>query len=137
MATAKNAKSTKSKSIPQDNSQLAALAHLSFLTVMIIGPFSIAIPLIIWLLERNKPDKSLLVEFHAKQAFFFQLAVYIITAALGIVVGILSIIVIGLLLIPFLILFPLACVIYGIYGGVKVWNGEEFRYVYVADFVEA
>ncbi len=136
MPTQKSVKTTKSKPVPQDNPQLAALAHLSFLTVLVIGPFSMAIPLIIWLLERHKPDKSPLVEFHAKQSFFYQLAIYLITAGLGIVVGILSIIIIGLLLIPLLILFPLVGLVYGVYGGVKVWNGNEFRYILVADFIE-
>ena len=134
MTTAQSTKSTKSKALPQDNPQLAALAHFSI--IPILGPFSPAIPLLIWLLERNKPDKSELVEFHAKQAFFFQLAVYVITAALGLIVTILSIIVIGLLFIPFLILFPIVAIIYGIYGGVKVWTGQDFRYIFIADFIE-
>lgn len=130
-------KKTPAKAPAQDNAQLAALAHLSILTVVLLGPFCMAIPLIIWLIERNKEDKLESVEFHAKQAFFFQLAALIVTAAIGIVAGILSIIIIGLLLLPIVILFPLAAVIYGVYGGIKVWNGEDFRYIYVADFIEA
>ena len=143
MAPEKAVKTTKPKPKPKakpkakDNPQLASLAHLSILTVLFMGPLCMAIPLIIWLLERNKPDKSPYVEFQAKQAFFFQVAVFLITTALGIVAGILSIILIGLLLIPVLILAPLAGVAYGVYAGVKVWNGEEFRYIYLADFLDA
>ena len=44
---------------------------------------------------------------------------------------------VGFILIPFLFLLSLAAVVYGIYGGIKVWNGETFRYMYVADFIEA
>lgn len=95
------------------------------------------IPLIIWLLERNKSNKSTQVEFHAKQAFFYQLAVYLIGAVLGIFIGLLSIILIGLLFIPVLILFGMAALIYGAYGGIRVGQGEDFRYIYVADFIEA
>ncbi len=123
--------------LKDNNTQLAGLAHFSFLAILILGPFSMAIPLIIWLLERNKEDKSTYVEFQAKQAFFFQLAVYLATAVLGIVVGVLSIILIGLLFIPFLILVPIAGVVYGVYAGIQVWNGKDFRYMYVADFIDA
>lgn len=137
MVVEKKPEKTKSQPQPTNNTQLASLAHLSFLTVLIIGPFSIVIPLIIWLLERNKPEKSSFVEFQAKQAFFYQLAVYLITAVLGILVGILSIIIIGLLFVPLLIIFPIVAVIYGVYAGIQVWNGTEFRYIYVADFIEA
>ncbi|MFH1940794.1 MAG: DUF4870 domain-containing protein [bacterium] len=136
MATAKTVKSKKQEP-PQDNFLLASFAHFSILTVLLLGPFSIVIPLIIWLMERNKPDKSSFVEFQAKQAFFFQLILYLATFALGVVVAILSIILIGILLIPFLLLFPLAGVVYGIIGGVRVSQGENFRYFWVADFIEA
>lgn len=137
MVAEKKLEQTKSQPQPKNNTQLASLAHLSFLTVLIIGPFSIVIPLIIWLLERNKPEKSSFVEFQAKQAFFYQLAIYLITAILGALVGILSIIIIGLLFIPLLILFPIVAVIYGVYAGIQVWSGIEFRYIYLADFIEA
>ena len=121
----------------RDTNLLASLAHFSILTVLILGPFSMAVPLILWLTERNRPDKSSHVEFHAKQAFFFQAAAYIVSAVLGVCMVILSIILIGLLLIPVLILFGLAVVVYGVYGGVQVNQGREFRYLFVADFIEA
>lgn len=119
------------------NSLLPVLAHLSILTVLLIGPFSMVIPLLIWLLERNKSPKSDFLEFQAKQAFFYQVAIYFICAILGILIGLLSIILVGLLFIPILIVFAVAAVVYGVYGGIRVLNGEDFRYVYVADFVEA
>ena len=137
MTPEKSKKPVKPKPSTKENTQLAALAHLSILTLLLLGPLSMIIPLIIWLLERNKPDKSASLEFQAKQAFFYQLAAYLITAILGIIVGVLSIILIGLLFIPVLILFPVAALIYGIYAGVKVWQGEDFRYIYLADFLDA
>ena len=121
----------------RDTKLLASLAHFSILTVFIIGPFSLAVPLILWLTERNRSDKSSDVEYHAKQAFFYQAAAYVASAVLGILIGILSIILIGLLLIPVLILFGLAVVVYGVYGGIQVNQGREFRYMCVADFIDA
>ena len=121
----------------RDTNLLASLAHFSILTVLILGPFSIAVPLILWLTERNRTDKSSLVEYHAKQAFFFQVAAYVVSAVLGICMVILSIILIGLLLIPVLVIFGLAVIVYGVYGGIQVNQGKEFRYMFVADFIEA
>jgi len=116
---------------------ISTLAHVSFVTFVLIGPFSIAIPLIIWLLERNRPKPMVSIEFHARQAFFYQLAVYLIAAVLGGIAALMVIILIGLLLIPFIILAFLAAVGYAVYGGVQVWNGRRFRYRYLTNFIES
>jgi len=131
-----NTQKPKTTTPAKDDNTLAALSHFSIITALIIGPFCMAIPLIIWLLENNKPKGSKNLIFEAKQAFFYQLAVFLITAAFGIVVGILSIILVGLLLIPVLVILPLAGIAYGVYGGIKVSQGESFRYKYVTDFIE-
>lgn len=137
MVTQKTSVLKKSNSSSRDPTLLAALSHFSILAVLLIGPFSMVIPLLIWLSERNRTEPSLFIEFHAKQAFFYQVAVYLISAILGILSLVLSIIFIGFLLIPVLILFALAAIIYGIYGGMRISQGEDFRYIYVADFIEA
>jgi len=137
MATQKTTTPEKAKSPLRDTTLPAALSHLSIITVVIIGPFSLVIPLLIWLSERNRPNRSPRIEFQAKQAFFYQVAVYVICAALGVIIGLLSIIVVGLLFIPVLILFAVAAVFYGVYAGIRVWMGEDFRYIYIADFIEA
>jgi len=95
------------------------------------------VPLLIWLLERNKTDRSKVIEFQAKQAFFYQIAVYLVCLVLGILTGILSIILIGFLLIPVLVIFGIAAIVYGTYAGVKVYHGEDFRYIFVTDFIES
>jgi len=115
---------------------LSAIAHASILAFFIMGPLTVIIPLIIWLSERNRAERSESIEFHARQAFFFQSFVYLAAITAGIVVFILTFIFVGLLLIPFLILFVLGAVGYGVYGGLQVWQGREFRYRYVTDFIE-
>jgi uncharacterized Tic20 family protein len=119
-----------------DPALLSAIAHASSLAFFLMGPLTVIIPLIIWLSERNRPERSELVEFHARQAFFFQSFIYLVGIAAGIVVFILTFIFVGLLLIPFLILFMLGAIGYGVYGGLQVWQGREFRYKYVTDFIE-
>ena len=131
------AKTGKNQTGSRDVHLLAGLSHLSILTVIILGPFSMVIPLMIWLLERNKTERSTYIEFQAKQAFFYQVALYLMAATLFVVIILLSIIVIGLFFIPLLILFGIAALVYGFYAGIKVMQGEDFRYIYIADFIEA
>jgi uncharacterized Tic20 family protein len=137
MAEQKSVQPKKKTNSSKDPATVASLAHFSILLVLLIGPFSIVVPLLIWLLERNKPDRSKVIEFQAKQAFYYQVAVYLISFVLGALIGILSIIMIGFLLIPVLVLFGIAIIVYGVYAGVKVFQGEDFRYIYVADFIES
>jgi uncharacterized Tic20 family protein len=115
---------------------LASLAHFSILTVLIIGPLSLLIPLLIWLSERTKTEHSKFIEFQAKQAFFYQLGIYLIFLILGIITAILWIILIGMLLVPILVLLGCAAIAYGIYGGIQTWKGISFRYYFLADFIE-
>jgi uncharacterized Tic20 family protein len=137
MAEKKSVQPKKKTAQSKDPTSVASLAHFSILLVLLIGPFSIVVPLLIWLLERNKPDRSKVIEFQAKQAFYYQAAVYLIGLILGVLVGVLSIILIGILLIPVLVLFGIAAIVYGVYAGVKVSQREDFRYIYVADFIES
>lgn len=95
-----------------------------------------AVPLVIWLTERRQPKPKAPILFHAKQAFFYQLAVILLAAVLSGLAAITIDIMIGLLFIPFLILAFLAAVGYAVYGGVKVWNGKRFKYKYITDFIE-
>ena len=131
-------KSTTSKKTgsSRDTTLLAAISHFAVLATFVMGPFAMVIPLIIWLLERSKPDGSPIVEFQANQAFFYQIAIWVISAAFGIIIGLLSIIVIGVLFVPVLIIFVVAAIVYGVIGGLKVMQGENFRYIFVADFID-
>jgi hypothetical protein len=115
---------------------LSAVSHASILAVFMMGPLTLLVPLVIWLSERNRPKPSAEVIFHSRQAFFFQSAAYLATLVAGLGVGLLTLIFIGLLLIPFVIVFFLAAVGYGVYGGIQVWQGRPFRYRYVTDFIE-
>jgi uncharacterized Tic20 family protein len=120
----------------RDPQLLSSVAHASILAVFLMGPLTIIIPLAIWLSERNRPQRSALVEYHSRQAFFFQSAVYLACLVAGAVIALLTFVFIGLLLIPFLILFFLGAIVYGVHGGLQVWQGRDFRYRYITDFVE-
>ena len=112
------------------------------------------IPLGIYLAFR---EKSRFVAFHALQATAFQLAgliVYflglialiVLTVVAWVVSGLLSIILIGILLIPlallvtmlfvvFLLLFPLAQIGYALYAAVEAGRGVDFDYYWIGDWL--
>jgi uncharacterized Tic20 family protein len=120
----------------RDTVMLAALSHASFAVFFLIGPFTMAVPMVIWILERRRPKPVLQVEFHARQAFFYQLAVYLAAAALIGLAALLVAVFIGLAMVPFVILAFLAAVVYAVYGGLQVWNGRRFKYKFVTNFIE-
>lgn len=130
------AQKEKSPSKTLDPVLLSVIAHGSILAMFFLGPLTLLIPLVIWLSERNQPRPSEPVLSHARHAFFYQLAVYLIGFIAGILIALLTLIFIGVFFIPFLILFFLAALIYGVYGAMQVWQGKPFRYKYISDFVE-
>jgi hypothetical protein len=142
---------------------MAALAHASILVTFVIGVGSgglgallgVFIPLAIWYAYR---DKS---EYAARQAL--QATVYQVASVLGVlaflavgvvlvvvgwtVSGALTAILIGLCLMPFallvtllllvgVVLLPVAFLVYGLYGAYEVYQGRDFRYKYVADWMD-
>ncbi|MBN2102650.1 DUF4870 domain-containing protein [bacterium] len=121
------------KSAVTHEEKLMAVASHASLAIFFIGPFTMVIPLVIWLL----PKSSRFVQFHAKQAFFYQLCVYIIAAILFLIIALLSLIFIGKLLKPFYFLAWIWVIAYGLFGAWRVWKDRPFRYIFVADFIEA
>lgn len=151
------------ESVSVEERRLAILAHgsilLSFLISVTTGGVgvlaTILIPFFIWLLYR---DRSAYVAFHAMQATVYQLALVVIflalvgvlAAILGIawvVTGLLSLILIGLLLVPIatvltiaasaiLALYPLAGLAYGLTATWQVYNSGDFRYEWIANWLE-
>jgi len=121
----------------------AMLAHLSILLNLITGILGPVVALIIYLVYK---DRSRYIAYQSLQSTIFQLIVWVgvglVIGAIWLITGILSIFLIGLLLIPFsllatlfLLVVPLASLIYGVYAGIKCSHGEDFRYWLVGDWV--
>ncbi len=105
-----------------DQKTLALITHLSGIVLGFI------VPLIIWLINKDQPDKAFITD-QSKEALNFQITllfVYII----GIV---LSIILIGALI---NMLAWLACIILSIIGGVKAQQGEAYRYPFAIRLIK-
>ena len=101
----------------------AALAHSILLLNVIpvfLGP-SVVITMGIWVFKRKGSDY---VGFQALQAFIFQVAVAFLAIILGMVIDPAAALVV--LVLP---------IIYSMYGAYRCNKGQEFRYVFIGDFL--
>lgn len=124
---------------PSEERTWAMLAHLSILLNLVSGILGPLAPLLIYLFLR---DRSRYVAYHSLQALLFQLVFWIgggaLAAVAWVVIGALSIGLIGACCIPvalLLSLIPLGALIYGIVGAVQCSQGRDFRYWLVGDWV--
>jgi uncharacterized Tic20 family protein len=128
---------------PGDERTWGMLSHLSVLLNLITGFAGPIAALIIYLVYK---DRSRYVAYQALQAMIFQLIWWcgggVLIGVMWAIVGLLSLILIGLVLIPFAVLFtlvfallPLGAIVYGIIGAVQVSQGQDFKYWLVGDWV--
>jgi len=128
---------------PGDERTWALLAHLSVLLNLITGFAGPIAALVVYLAYK---DRSRYIAYHALQAMVFQLIWWfgggLLVGLVWAAVGILSIVLIGIVLIPvalvltpLFLLMPLVSIVYGIVGAVKVSQGEDFKYWLVGDWV--
>lgn len=106
----------------QEDRTLALITHLSGIIACFI------VPLIIWLIHKDKPDKGFLND-QAKEALNFQ-----ITIALAYLAGmVLTIILIG----PLISLAAwIVSIIFSIIGGVKANEGVAYRYPFALRLIK-
>ena len=116
---------------PEDERMWSMLSHLSVLAAL-LGLMPLG-ALIIWLVYK---DRSPRVGFHALQALWYQIAWLVILVVGWFVTFVLSFILIGLLLIPVMLLASLVPLIHGSYAAYKVYEGEDYRYPYIADRID-
>ncbi|MBI5348060.1 MAG: DUF4870 domain-containing protein [Chloroflexi bacterium] len=117
----------------------AMLAHLSILLNLATGFLGVVAPIIIYALYK---DRSRYVAYQSMQAFVFQLVWWLggsfLIGFVWAVTGILASIFIGLLCLPFACLFtflPLGALVYGVIGGLKCNNGDDFKYWLIGDWL--
>lgn len=123
---------------PEDERMWAMLAHLSVLVNLFTGFLGVAIPLIIYLVYK---DRSRYVRYQAFQAFMFQLIVWVggmfLLGLVWLLVAMLIFVLIGILLLPFALFLSLIIFvpfIYGIVAAIQTSKGEDFRYWLVGDW---
>ena len=109
-----------------EDKQWASFAHLG-------GILSFLPSLIIYLVFK---DRGPFTRQEAKESLNFQLTVTIFVVGLYILGGILALVLIGFLLFPLAWIVGILGVIFGIIGGVKVNNGEAYRYFFAFRMVK-
>jgi hypothetical protein len=122
-----------------DERTWAMLAHLSILLNLITGFLGTAVALIIYLVYKNRSNY---VAYQSMQAFVFQLIWWfgggLLIGFVWAITGILSVVLVGLVLIPLaclLSLLPIGALVYGIIGAVQTNSGQDFRYWLIGDWV--
>lgn len=117
----------------------AMLAHLSVLINLFTGVLGPVAALIIYLVF---VPRSKYVAYHAMQSFLFQLVMWYGIGVMWGIVGMLSAVVLGVVLIPFACVFtPFLFIgmaiapLYGIVGALQTSQGQDFKYWLVGDWV--
>jgi hypothetical protein len=114
------------------------LAHFSVLLNLVTGFAGVIAPLVIYLVYK---ERSRYVAYHAMQSFVFQIVTWVggIVIIVGSAIGS-AIPFVGLVCVPITCLavfLPLVPIVYGIVGGIKCNNGEDFKYWLVGDWVRS
>ncbi len=117
------------------------LAHLSVLVNLVTGLLGPIVALLIYLIYK---DRSRYVAYQSMQAFVFQLVWWLGGGILAVIAwtisGLLTIILIGICLMPFALLIsliPIAALVYGVYAGIETNQGKDFKYWLVGDWVRS
>jgi uncharacterized Tic20 family protein len=107
---------------PQEDRTIALITHLSGIVAGFI------VPLIVWLIHKDKPEKSWLTD-QSKEALNFQITLLIVY-----VIGvILSVILIGALI---NLVAWIACVVLSIIAGLAANKGEAYRYPFALRLIK-
>jgi uncharacterized protein len=126
-----------------DEHTWAMLAHLSVLLNLVTGFFGPVAALVIYLVFK---DRSRYVAYQSLQSAIFQLIAWVgggvFIGLIWAVTGVLSALIIGILCIPFALLFtlvvgilPIAALVYGVYAAIQTSQGQDFQYWLVGDWV--
>lgn len=148
--------------VPADEWTAAALAHASILLTLILGVAggigALVGPAIALAMYFGYREKSRFVAFHALQSFAYQVtgvllyAVFAAVLAVWVTIawtvsGVLSAVLVGLLMMPFALLMtllmvlllvgaPLAWLGYGLYASYQVYQGRNFYYRWIGEWIE-
>lgn len=118
---------------PQDENTWSILAHLSVFLNILTGFLGPVAALVIWLMYK---DRSPRVAFHALQSLWYQVAWMVILVVGWTVAGILTIVLIGFLLFPVMIVLTVVPFVHMGYAAYKVNQGIDYRYPLVSDMID-
>ena len=117
----------------RDETTWSVLAHLSVFLNLLTGFLGPVAALVIWLVYR---DRSSRVSFHTLQSLWYQVAWMVLLAVGWTVAGILTVVLIGFLLFPVMIVATLVPFVHMGYAAYKVSQGADYRYPFIADMID-
>ena len=124
---------------PAEEKQWAMISHFSVLINIFTGFVGVGVPLVIYFIYK---DRSRYVAYHSLQALIMQAICSFGGLLLAVLIGGLSQLIpfAGLICLPIRCLFgllPLVALVYGTYGGIKINQGEDFKYWMIGDWVRS
>ncbi|MCA1729177.1 MAG: DUF4870 domain-containing protein [Actinobacteria bacterium] len=111
----------------------SALAHLSIFLNLFTGLLGPLVAFAIWMAYRGRSER---VAFHARRSLWYQVAWLVILAVGWTVTGILTLVLIGFLLIPVMMMLSLVPFLHAAYAAYKVSRGVDYRYLWAADLLK-
>ncbi len=117
----------------RDERMWSGLAHLSVFLNLFTGVLGPVVAFVIWLVYR---DRSETIAFHALQSAVYQSAWLLLIAVGWAVTGILTFVLVGFLLMPFMFVASVIPFAHAVYAAYRIGRGHEFRYPLAADMVD-
>jgi uncharacterized protein len=117
----------------KDENTWSVLAHLSVFLNLFTGFLGPVAALVIWLVYK---DRSARVSFHALQSLWYQIVWMVILAIGWTVASILTVVLIGFLLFPVMMVATLVPFVHMSYAAYKISQGVDYRYPLVADLID-
>ena len=118
---------------PRDENTWSTLAHLSVFLNLLTGFLGPVAALVIWLMYKERSPR---VSFHALQSLLYQVAWMVILVAGWTVAGILTVVFIGFLLFPVMLVLTVVPFVHMGYAAYKINQGVDYRYPLVADLID-
>ncbi|WP_257265125.1 DUF4870 domain-containing protein [Endozoicomonas sp. ONNA2] len=107
--------------IQRDDKNMAMLVHLLPLFGFMVPGLNIVIPLVIWLMKR---DRSLYIEHHARESLNFQITITLLATLWFI----LKLLLVGFLLLPLVPVIIVVVLVFMVRAAMKAGSGEFYRY---------
>jgi len=117
----------------QDEKTWSVLSHLSMFLNLFTGLLGPVAALLIWLVYKDRSQK---VAFHALQSMWYQIGWLVILAVGWTITAFLTIVLIGILLIPVMIVATVVPFVHMGYAAYTVNQGVDYRYPLVADMID-
>ncbi len=114
----------------RDQETWSILAHLSMFLNLFTGFLGPVVALVIWLVYRDRSER---VAFHALQSMWYQVGWIVILAVGWTITGLLTLVLIGFLLFPVMVVASVVPFVHAGYAAYRVSMGEDYRYPFAAD----